>query len=211
MMLVEVTPPEALPISAADARSRLGLGAGVSEDLLEALIGAVTGKVDGPDGVLGRALVTQVWNLVLPSWPEGDVIIPMLPLQAIEAVTYRDPDGVTQTMPVGDYQVVLGSRGSPGRVARGYGRSWPSIRPCRDAVTVRFRAGYGEPEDVPEAIRTAIVLQVSHLQSMSSPDGFVIRERVDGVGQTDFADKGVSGQALCGAAEAMLAPFKVYL
>lgn len=65
MSLVLVTPPSVEPLTAAEARARLNIGSEVTDAVLNAFISAARLMIDGADGWLGRALVTQTWDLVL--------------------------------------------------------------------------------------------------------------------------------------------------
>jgi uncharacterized phiE125 gp8 family phage protein len=48
-------------------------------------------------------------------------------------------------------------------VTPAYDKVWPSARSVRDAVQIRFIAGYGDAaSDVPQAIKQAILLLVGH-------------------------------------------------
>lgn len=112
-----------------------------------------------------RALITQVWELLIDEFPYAtreSLEIPFAPLQSIDSITYYDTDGAEQTLPVADYQV--DSDSEPGRVAPVVGVTWPGTEDRLNAVTIRFTAGYGDsPGDVPEGIGQAMLMMIGHL------------------------------------------------
>ncbi|MEI8714781.1 head-tail connector protein [Mesorhizobium sp. ISC11] len=163
-MLTLVTPPEGLPVSLAEAKAQLGIKVTTVHDaMINRLIAAVTAKLDGESGMLGRALVTQEWTMTLDYFP-AEIVVPLPPLQSVEEITYLDAAGEEQTLATNNY-AVLGIAGSKrARIVPAYGKTWPATRDFPESVTVSFTAGYGDDEDsVPEPLRAAILLHVGHL------------------------------------------------
>lgn len=206
--LVLVTAPAAEPLSAAEAKARLGIGSELSDTVVDALIKGARQSIDGAEGWLGRALVTQTWDLILDAFPADEIPLPLPPVQSVTSITYLDAAGSSQTVDPADYELV---KGAPARVRPDYDASWPSARGCRGEVTVRFVAGYGAAEDVPEPIRNAIALQVAHLRSLMAQNLFLRSEVVEGVGSFDYFVSEAAGRALGAAADALLAPYRVWL
>jgi uncharacterized phiE125 gp8 family phage protein len=117
---------------------------------------------DGEQGILGRALITQTWDLRLDAFPVCDIVVPLPPLQAVEELVYIDPDGAEQTLAAEAYEV--DATREPGVVRPIYGTSWPSTRAVPNAVRVQFTAGYGDaPGDVPATLRARIKALAGHL------------------------------------------------
>ncbi|ESX86956.1 phage head-tail connector protein [Mesorhizobium sp. LNJC405B00] len=163
-MLTIVTPPDDFPVLLAEAKAQLGITVTtVHDDMINRLIAAVTAKLDGERGLLGRALVTQEWTLTLDSFP-AEISVPLPPLQSVDEIIYLDAAGEEQTLATNQY-AVLGIGGSRrARIVPAYGKSWPATRDFPEAVTVSFTAGYGDDEEsVPEPLRAAILLHVGHL------------------------------------------------
>lgn len=117
-----------------------------------------------------RVFVTQTWELYLDCFPTWEIELPFPPLQSITSIKYIDNDGVLQTMSSGDYSVDIKSE--PGVVTPVYGGSWPSARYQRNAVTVRFVAGYGLAADVPGGIKTWMHMRIKSLYD--NRDKFVL-------------------------------------
>jgi uncharacterized phiE125 gp8 family phage protein len=159
MNLRLITPPAVLPVSLAElkAEARLDGGDDGTDDArLMGCLRAATDRLDGTEGLLGKALITQEWEMLLPAFPchNGRIDLPLPPLQEILSVVYTDPAGDEQTLATDRYQVV--GIGSPysAWVAHAYGTTWPATRCVDEAVTITFSCGYGSSwNDVPEGIR----------------------------------------------------------
>jgi hypothetical protein len=92
-----------------------------------------------------------------------------------------------------------------------YGSAWPWATSQADAISISFTAGYGDADtDVPENIRTAIALGVSHLRTMSASNLTVTLEREEGIGETRY---GVNlteiGTALNTTVQSLLSIYRV--
>jgi uncharacterized phiE125 gp8 family phage protein len=170
MPLTLVTPPVGEPISLADARSHLRLDATGNppahpdDALVTALITTARQHLDGPSGILGRALMTQTWRLDLPAFPTGEtpILLPLPPLQSIVSIVYRDADGVLTTMAATLYETARTDWGQ-GLVRPVYGEVWPTARDQPDAVSITFVAGYGGASAVPAPLVAAMKLHIGLL------------------------------------------------
>ena len=154
--LTRVTAPAEEPVALESAKRHLGVDLTADDDMIGRLVAAARLQAES---YLGRALITQVWDLHLDRFPVWTIDLPRPPLQSIESVSYVDADGATRTLPAERYQVDTAS--APGRITPAYGQTWPATRAVANAVTVRFKAGYGDgATDVPEDIRQALLLLV---------------------------------------------------
>lgn len=124
--------------------------------------------LDGEAGWLGRALLTQTWDLVL-DWFPACIEIPLPPLQSVSSIAYVDGDGATQTLSSSVYQVIDQGLWKPSLIVEAYQQSWPTTRDQPQAVTVTFVAGYGAASAVPAPIKSAIKLMVSHWYENREP------------------------------------------
>lgn len=169
-----VTPPAKPVLTLAEARAQCRIDAlgspPVHEDdeLLGRFVAGATAELEGMEGWLGRALLTQTWRLTLPGFPRcgsgshSGVPLPLPPLQSVTSIGYTDPDGVEQTLAGSAYRVITEAR--VGRVEPVYGTSWPSTRTQSDAVKITFTCGYGADEtDVPEDIRNYVRARTGQL------------------------------------------------
>ncbi|USU06294.1 hypothetical protein NF699_06435 [Sphingomonadaceae bacterium OTU29LAMAA1] len=154
MRVVVVTPPVPF-ISYEDAVTRLKLdGDDDDRDDVEAMIASATAQLDGPDGWLGRCLGEQVLEAHFSAFDDPYRLqLPCPPVIEIEAVSWLGGDRQRRQADVDDYDQVgdvLYSAGTP---------VWTGMLVREDALTVRYRAGYGV---VPGPIRDAVLLMVGN-------------------------------------------------
>jgi len=151
-----VTPPAVEPVSVAEARLHCYVDDPMQDNLL---MGFITAARQHIETVCNRALITQTWELVLDAWPKADreIILPRSPLQRIESITYTDNTGADRELPT----YLCDTSSEPGRVGPAFGLFWPGV-PLQPmgAIKVRYVAGYGDAEQVPQSFKQAILLLV---------------------------------------------------
>jgi uncharacterized phiE125 gp8 family phage protein len=158
--LVRITPPDEPILSIEQARAQCRVDAWGSpavhpdDELLESYVQAATDELDGVDGWLNRALVTQTWQLSLDYFPERVIRVPLPPLQSVTQIEYDAPDGTPTVLDTDAYDVVIAA--DPGFIIPATSLSWPSTLDREAAVRIRYVAGYGDAEDVPEIIKNYI-------------------------------------------------------
>ena len=185
--LNRITTPALEPVSLDEAKSHLRVEDAAEDGLINTIIAAARSQAES---YTGRALVTQVWEMALDGF-RWWIDVPRSPLQAVESVSYIDGDGVLQILDASAYRV--DNRREPGRITPAFGTRWPRARDVTDAVTVRFRAGYGDlGTDVPADIRQAILLIVGRL--------YAIREDVV---------VGTIAQPVPGGSEKLMSPHRI--
>jgi len=116
-----------------------------------------------------RALITQVWNLVLDVFPScGYIHLPKPPLISVGSITYLDTDGASQTFAASKYVVEIpaGPFAQHGKISLAYNEAWPSLYGQANDVTVQFTAGYGAAGDVPAMLKDGILLDIATRSSM---------------------------------------------
>ena len=125
---------------------------------ITALCLAATDHLDGYAGILGRALVTQTWTQAFDAF--GCKL--RLPLDPVSSATvaYYDASNVSQTLATSVYQLLTDELGP--FITLKPDQDWPSTYDREDAVTVTFVCGYGAASAVPQAIKHAALLLVSH-------------------------------------------------
>lgn len=152
-------------LTLSEVKTHLRVDGSDEDTLISNLIAAATSYIDGPEGVLGRAMITQTWDWKLDDFPVSEQQYLMFPLgdvQSITSITYLDTEGVEQTWDASNYSFDNGS--TPERLYLNYGKSWPTTRGVENAVTIRFVAGFGDDaSDVPAAIRQAALLWIGTL------------------------------------------------
>lgn len=148
---IRTTPPATTPVTLFEAKAHLRVNHTDEDVLIESLIAAATEYLDGPTGILGRALVAQVWR---EDWGGFQASFPLRvgPVQNVVSVSYTDDAGSAQTVS-GARVVVSGGCYS---VHPATGTAWPS----GSDVSIEYTAGYA---DVPAPLKAAILLHVGAL------------------------------------------------
>lgn len=162
-----------------------------------------------------RAFITQTWKLVLdqfplpgmnissanwygPQWgimpgplsvirPDGttgyEIFLPFPPLQSVSSIKYIDTDGVQQTLDPTLYTVDTVSE--PARITPAYGTTWPAIRNQINAVEVTFVCGYGAAANVPQGIKSWMLMRIGAMYE--NREELVVAQRVT-VSELPFVD-----------------------
>ncbi len=163
-MLRLVTPPATPVVSLAEIRRHVRVDHTEDDAYLESIVAAATGMVDGADGWLGRALVTQTWDYVLDRFPcstdHWRLKIPLAPLVSITTVAYTAADGTST--PITTFRTFNAVSSQPAYITPAIDETWPSTKCDPEAVRIRFVAGYGAATAVPVGIKHAIMLIAGH-------------------------------------------------
>ncbi|MGB0694923.1 MAG: head-tail connector protein [Rhodospirillaceae bacterium] len=154
MPLTQVSGPATLPVTLAEACAHLRIAVGEDDAFITDLISAATSHLDGEEGVLQRCLVQQSWTYTRDDLPSQGFQVPLVPA-SITSVSYVDSGGVT-TVLAADQYTLSGDWIYPAHS----GITWPVPRSQADAVSVTFQAGFGAVEDVPQALKQAILLLI---------------------------------------------------
>ena len=174
------------PVSLAEAKAHLRV---TSSDDDALIVGYLVAARQFVEDYTGRTLSLQTYDYKIDDELCGEILLPRPPLVSVTSVSYVDINGATQTLSPSLYQVDTGILF--GRIVPAYQATYPSVRVQPNAVTVRFQAGYTQ---IPEPIRQAILLLVSHFYDNRQP--VVI---------------GTSFSELTFSVVALLTPYKVYL
>lgn len=156
---VQVTPPAIPPVTWEEADAHLRLDGDLNQrPLVESLITAATAHLDGWNGMLGRALVTQTWRQDFDSF-DTTLDLPLRPVQSINTVKWQSSlDGTWATIAATNYALKKDASGRAYvRFENGYG--FPSPLYEVGAVQVEYVAGEAQ---VPEDIKRAILMLVGH-------------------------------------------------
>lgn len=184
--LTVITPPVTEPVSLAEAKTHCRVDHADEDALLSSLIQAARGLVEE---TTGRALITRTLEWRIDRWATL-LYLPYPPAISIVQISYTDAAGVTATLPPAAYSLRAG-------VIPAYVRldtaQRPAVNLARDgAIAIRYLAGYGPPENVPLALRHAILLLVGHW--------YVNREAVSNTSQSELPL----------AVSALLAPYRLH-
>lgn len=155
MRYVLLTPPTEHVVSLVDAKAHLRVDHDEDDALISALIAAAERHLDGRDGILGGALVTQTWRLDTTAPDCGAIRIELPPVSSISSVTYLS-SGVETTWPADQYRLEYDG---PNAIVRSVW-GWPAADKQGDAWRVTFTAGTAVA-DVPAPLKIAVLLLVA--------------------------------------------------
>lgn len=191
LMFELITPPAIEPVTVDEVKVHQRI---IGSDQDAVISGLITAARQVVENHTGRHLIDQTWQGVTDRW--------MVPFELIgnariiQSVSYYAEDNVSTTMASEQYYLI-----TSGLVPVLYffdGVILPSIAARADAVKVLLTAGYGAlAEDVPMAIRQAILLLVGHY--------YENRESTTPVSVNELP----SGFAGLGSVEALLLPYKI--
>lgn len=176
-----VTPPAAEPIALADAKLHLRVTTSSEDSLITSYIKAARVLCENYSQ---KAFVTQTWKLFLDGWPrsskrdtwwdgvrEGsindlflvkrDLELPRAPLVSVTHIKVYDAAEVATTLDSDTYGV--DSSSNPGRIYLQSGQTWPTVGRPSNGIEIQYVAGYGSASDVPDDIKTAILMLIAHL------------------------------------------------
>lgn len=190
MILTLNTAPATEPVTTVEARAHLNVDTLDDDAYIETLIKVAR---QNAENFTNRALITQTWDYWIDRFPFGDrpIELPKAPLQSVGSVKYIDENGTEQTLSAATYTVDADSE--PGRIYLAYNKAWPQTRVQRKAVHIEYDVGYGNANEVPAAIKQAMLLMIGHWYE----------NREDVV-------VGVSAAELPMASQYLLSPYKVW-
>ncbi len=191
MTAVVVIVPPAPVLTLTQAKTQCN-ATGFDDDdtLISDLMSTAQALLDGPDGILGRAIGVQTLELRLDSflsqrwafghdwasWGYGEwgrwarptrftnIELPCPPFISLTSITYEDQNGVDQVLDASGWNATEEG------VSPAFGDVWPSGRIAADAIRLQYQAGYvapsgatlPPPNPVPAPIRQAMLMLISH-------------------------------------------------
>jgi uncharacterized phiE125 gp8 family phage protein len=158
-MLTRTTPPAVL-ITTTEAKKHLEVGHSDDDTFIDTLVLSVASYMDGYSGVLGQAMVSQVWEETFAAF-SSPLRLTLGPVITVDSIQYWDSDNATQTLASSQYYLFRDALGP--YVKLHSGNSWPSTYSRDDAITVTTTCGFGGASDVPDALKAAALLLVGHL------------------------------------------------
>lgn len=161
-----VTSPAAGPIGLDEAKAACRIEHDDEDGFIQDCIDAAVALLDGPFGMLGRAIVTQSWTLrCAAKGVAGRIELPLCPVTQVTAIKTHDGETLnTQTVAEWDVQLARFST-----LLYPPNGAWPAMDATRvDALQVTVSAG-GDPAlaagaigCVPASIKQAVKLLVAH-------------------------------------------------
>lgn len=160
MMLrpIRTVAPSVRAVNKEEAKAHLRVDHDLEDDLIEALVLAAEGRLDGWAGLLGRCMINQTWVASYNAFTSPGLALPF-PDVTSAVIKYFDSEGVERVIDTSDYRLIETASTTAIEWRSGYGL--PSLSVRSDAVRVEMVAGFGDlATDVPDAIRHAIKLLV---------------------------------------------------
>lgn len=155
------------PVTLAEAKLHLKMDDIDADDtLIDGLIAAATEHAQNyTNRMFLSSEIKQVYNRFPAS---GEVLrLAVTPVISVASVVYKDEDGNNQTWSSDDY--VLDLYSEPCEISEAKNVSFPNTIEERNAVTITYTSGYGTTaDDVPNAIKQAIYLLLSHFYNYRS-------------------------------------------
>jgi uncharacterized phiE125 gp8 family phage protein len=128
--------------------------------LIAGIVDSVVSYLDGPEGILGRAIVTQVWQLELEAWPSC-LVLPVEPVQSV-TVSYLDTSGTAQNLSDASFYLSSWPR-QPSELHWAKGITLPDVSATAPfPVIIRMTAGFGSAASTPAAIKIAMLKLTRH-------------------------------------------------
>lgn len=155
-----VTPPAVEPVTVDDAKQQCRIDAPDEDNLIAGYIVAARQYIESASG---WAMMTQTLELGLRGFPEEDrIYLPRPPLQSVTSVLYTDVSQTTYTLPPTTGYLV-DQYSEPAQIVLPFGQVWPSlILSTARPLVVQFIAGYTSAPLVPNPLKQAILMLVSH-------------------------------------------------
>lgn len=179
--LVRIVAPDKYPLSLVEVKSHLNISHADWDAKLDQFLAAATQHMDGPDGILGRAIMPQTWEYYLDNfmdcsydnqegylWGNISLIsnrrldIPLPPLLSLDSIKYVGQDDTLTEVDPDTYQLIRSATPNLCSYVVPFPTSpWPVTKWQADAVKITFTAGYAEGH-VPETLKQALLLTISH-------------------------------------------------
>lgn len=157
-----IAAPAELPVTTQEAVQHGVLGDADDLHSLDSMIAAAVAHLDGLRGVLGRAMITQTWEIKQGTLDRAI----MLPVPDVDAasveVFYRDAADAVQQVPASSIEVHDVVEGTQVCLLDTF--AVPTLSAATAApVWVRFDCGFGGPEAVPKSLRVAILQMAARM------------------------------------------------
>lgn len=151
-------------ITTAEAKAHLRVDHSDEDAYIAGLVKAAEAMLDGPNGMVGKALATQQWTLKRERLIGTDALdLPVVPFRDVVSIAYYDADNTLQTLntpeAIGALFTTAGNE-DWGQIAPV--TVWPEMYQRPDALTVVFHAGFGDPADVPANLLHAAKMLIAH-------------------------------------------------
>lgn len=159
MAVVVLTPPTDEPIALEEAKAHLRVEDEGEDTYIDGLILAAREYCERRQR---RVYITHTLEYSRDCFPaERRIELPLPKLQAVQSVTYTTDEGAALVFDPANY--VVDDRSTVGSVVLKPRAAWPTapLWPV-NGVVIRYTAGYGNAESVPQRIKQAMYLLIGH-------------------------------------------------
>jgi len=159
MRLTRTIAPAEEPVTLGEVKLHCRVDHDDEDSLLELLIGAAVDYLDGPSGILGRAIIEQEWLLEIDELPSR-LALPIEPVQSV-VVKYVDNLDVENTVSDSNI-IIINSQSAKTVLELVDGYSISNLSASRYPVRITITAGFGAADDTPSSLKAAILMMVGH-------------------------------------------------
>jgi uncharacterized phiE125 gp8 family phage protein len=157
MQLIELTQPTAEPVTYSEAAAHLRLDGTAQQALIESYIKSARNVAEA---YTRRTFMPRSFRLVLDAW-ETVVVLPKPPVTSINAVNVLLSNGSSVAVMPTAWRFLPGDGHAKVLFSNTSALALPGI--AAGGITLDYSAGYASAADVPQAIKTAILLMVGYL------------------------------------------------
>ncbi|MFV1535216.1 head-tail connector protein [Phaeobacter sp. JH20_36] len=148
-----ITPPAQSPVTLDEVKAQAIVDFADDDDLLTGLRDAAVAHLDGFRGILGRAMVSQTWQVQQAAWSR-EICLPVPDVSAV-AISYADAGGAEQSVTADDIAVLPIASGTLVSLADSF--DLPTLESSNPApIAVQFTCGFGAAVDVPANLKLAV-------------------------------------------------------
>lgn len=152
-----ITEPASEPVTLTEAKAHLNIDHTDEDTYITTLIGVARETAEGRQW---RTLLATTREQTLHCFPNGPIVLEYPPLQSVTSVKYIDNAGVQQTWAADQY--VVDTDSIYGQIVPAYNVSYPATRNERNAVRIRYVAGYADADAVPAMTKHAMKLMIAN-------------------------------------------------
>jgi len=163
-----------LAVDLEDIKAHLRVDDTTEDALIESMVIAAT---ESAEQIIGKAISTQTWELVLDSFPDG-IELTRVPVASVTSIKYIDTNGVEQTLSPTAYRLRATDDYGSALIVPAYNTQWPETQNDVDTVSVMFVAGYANTDAVPEPIKAWIKLHVGAMYENREAESYTSRTTV---------------------------------
>ncbi len=149
--------PNTEPVTLEEAKTHLRVTSTAEDSYISSLITIARQWCEGYENT---KYITQTVTVKYNAM-RSVIELPVGPAQSVTSFKYIDDDQIEQTIDTADY--VLDTYSMPPLVYEAYDVEFPTPLDIRNAVEIVYVAGFGDADAVPERIKQAIKLILTHL------------------------------------------------